>query len=402
LAVVCGTAAVLSLASAGASEQSVHEFRGKGDGSNPQAGLIADVAGNFYGTSAAGGGGAGCNNGKSGCGTVYKITNRGKEKVLYAFQGGCDGALPFGGVVEDLQGNLYGTTSFGGVCNSNEGYGTVFKLSPNGSETVLYAFQGSSDGEGPIGNLTLDSSGNLYGTTEFGGDTAACGGLGCGVVFKVTPSGQETVLYAFQGSTDGFYPLAGVVMDRTGNLFGTAAEGGSQSSNCFDGCGTVFKIAPEGTETTLYAFQGGTDGWLPRSGLMLDSQGNLYGTTSGSAGGNAGTVFEVAPNGSESVLYSFQGGSQGSVPWAGVVMDGSGNLFGTTSSGGGHGCKMYGGCGIIFELTAQGQEQVLHAFHKTEGHFPAASLLIDSQGNLYGTTVEGGKHNRGVVFELKP
>lgn len=397
---VCAILAAVISTQAGASEKVLHKFAGANDGSVPQAGLIADGTGNLYGTTAAGGGGTGCDDGDEGCGTVFEITANGKETVLHAFAGGCDGAFPVGGVESDLQGNLYGTTQGGGICNNEGGYGTIFKLAPGGTESLLYAFQGTTDGNGATGDLFLDQQGNVYGTTEFGGNMTACGGLGCGVVFEVTPTGTETVIHAFQGGTDGLDPLAGVIMDGSGNLFGTT-DGGGGSGNCSAGCGTVFKIAPDGTETVLYAFQGGTDGWLPRSNLVSDGAGNLYGTTEGGGAKGFGTVFEVTPGGSETILYSFQAGSDGELPLAGLARDQNGNLYGTTSYGGSDYCR-HSGCGTVFEVTAKDKEKVLYAFRRgSGGNYPAARLLLGAHGDLYGTTTAGGRGNHGVVFELK-
>ncbi|HEX4157855.1 MAG TPA: choice-of-anchor tandem repeat GloVer-containing protein [Rhizomicrobium sp.] len=395
---VFGILAAIVSAHASTSENVLHKFQGASDGSIPQAGLIADSAGNLYGTTAAGGGGTGCDDSKLGCGTVFEIPVKGKETVLHAFAGGCDGAFPVGVVKNDSQDNLYGTTEGGGICNNDGGYGTVFKLAPGGAESLLYAFQGATDGNAPLGNISLDPQGNVYGATEFGGNVAVCG-FGCGVVFEVTPTGAETVVHAFQGGADGLEPLAGVIMDGSGNLFGTT-DGGGGSGNCPAGCGTVFEIAPDGTETVLYAFQGGTDGAFPRSSLILDGAGDLYGTTEAGGSNGYGTVFEVTPTGSETILHSFKAGSDGDAPLAGLAMDNAGNLYGTTFAGGGTQCK-HVGCGTIFEVTAKGKEKVLYSFHSTHGRNPAAGLLPGAHDKLYGTTMEGGKDNNGVVFELE-
>jgi uncharacterized repeat protein (TIGR03803 family) len=194
-------------------------------------------------------------------------------------------------------------------------------------------------------------------------------------------------------------PLAGVIMDGSGNLFGTT-DGGGGSGNCTVGCGTVFKITPNGTETVLYAFQGSTDGAFPRSSLILDGAGDLYGTTEAGGSNGYGTVFEVTPTGSETILHSFKAGSDGDAPLAGLAMDNAGNLYGTTFAGGGTQCKR-AGCGTIFEVTAKGKEKVLYSFHGTHGRNPAAGLLPGAHDKLYGTTMEGGKDNNGVVFELE-
>jgi len=273
----------------------------------------------------------------------------------------------------------------------------VFEVTVNGSETVLYSFQGTSDGLEPIGNLVRDQSGNLYGATAFGGNMADCGGNGCGVVFKITPANQESVIYTFQGGADGYYPYGGVTMDSGGNLYGTTVMGGSE--NCTNGCGTVFKVTPNGTKSILYAFQGGADGFLPTSSVTLDASGNAYGTTSGGSGYNEGTVFKVSPGGVEMVLYAFHGGADGAIPEAGLVMDKAGNFYGTTYYGGGTNCS-HGGCGTVFKLTPGGKETVLFAFQAQHGRYPDAGLLLAAHGKLYGTTLEGGIKNSGVVFSL--
>jgi uncharacterized repeat protein (TIGR03803 family) len=296
----------------------------------------------------------------------------------------------------DKNGNFYGTTEAGGVCNDDQGYGTVYKLAPDGAESVVYAFKGSSDGSGPAGNLTTDENGNLYGEAD-GGIGTGCNGTGCGVLFEITPKGKETVLYTFQGGSDGAYPSGDVSRDAAGNLFGTTAFGGG-GTNCddADGCGTVFKLAPDGTETILYAFQGGGDGAIPQNGVVADSDGNLYGTTW--TGGNelVGTVFKVTPAGVESVLYSFTRESGGYFPGSGVIFDKAGNLLGTTENGGG------AGGGAVFMLAPDGSETVLHGFGPLQkGRDPVAGLLLGPHGAVYGTTLQGGTSRDGVVFELK-
>lgn len=367
------------------------------------AGLTSDSAGNFFGTTVSGGTGTGCYEGsKYGCGTVFKNSGGGAESILYSFAGGCDGWGPEGGLISDSQNNLYGTTSAGGVCNSDTGYGTIFKLAPSGTETVLYAFQLSADGGVPVGNLVGDGKGNLFGMTAYGGEAGACGGNGCGVVFEIPAAGGETVLHMFQDGMDGSRPAAGLIMDGSGNLFGTTSEGGG--SDCFGGsCGTVFKLTQDGTETILYAFKGGADGCFPMASLISDSAGSLYGTAEGCGAGGYGTVFKVTLGGAETTLYSFRSGLDGELPAAGLVMDHRGNLYGTTLFGGGTGCKKRGSCGTIFEVTVKGKEKekVLYAFSKARGSYPIGGLLLGAHDDLYGTTQTGGNGNHGVVFELK-
>ncbi|HEX4077654.1 MAG TPA: choice-of-anchor tandem repeat GloVer-containing protein [Rhizomicrobium sp.] len=384
-------------AAAHGTEKVLHAFQGGNDGSGPLGNLIRDKVGNLYGTTLEGGGGTECRN-SIGCGTVFQVAPDRTESVLHAFGGGCDGANPYAGLVADKAGNLYGTTQGGGTCNNDEGFGTVYKLAPDGGETVLYAFGGGSDGLAPASNLILEKNDRLYGTTEFGGNMASCGGNGCGTVFEVTPKRKEAVLYAFQGGSDGDGPYGDVIMDKAGNLYGTTLQGGG--TGCYgDGCGTVFKIAPDGSEAVLYAFQGGSDGWLPQNGVVEDAAANLYGTTAAGGTDDGGSVFKVTPDGSESVLYSFQRATGGYDPEAGVILDKAGNLYGTTAFGG-IGCGR-AGCGVAYELAPDGTETPLYAFKGHRGRNPAGDILLDKRGDLYGTTNEGGDDNNGVVFELK-
>ncbi len=326
-------------------------------------------------------------------GMLVPLNSAHAEKVLYVFRHALDGHQPMSGLITDSAGNLYGTTQLGG-----KNYGTVFRLAPDGSETVLYSFAGGSDGAGPLAGLIADSAGNLYGTTAKGGG-AGCGGHGCGTVFKLTPDGTETVLYSFAGGNDGISPVAGLITDSAGNLYGTTQLGGK---NHF---GTVFKLAPDGTETVLYrfCFQGDpcTDGGSPYAGLIKDKAGNLYGTTAEGGTYSGGTVFRLAPDGSETVLYSFARGSDGAYPKAGLIADSAGNLYGTTASGGGTGCGGYG-CGTVFKLAPEGTETVLYAFTGNDGAYPEAGVITDSAGNFYGTTQQGGTNDNGTVFKLAP
>ena len=298
----------------------VHGFSGA-DGSNPQAPVIRDTAGNLYGTTISGG--------TAGLGVVFKINKSNQETVLHSFTGGVDGAHPVAGLVRDPAGNLYGTTLNGGTSNQ----GTVFKVTKTGVETVLYSFSGGSDGGQPYGALVRDSAGNLYGTTSSGGAASL------GTVFKIDPSNTESVIHSFAGgSSDGASPQAGLIRDSAGNLYGTTSQGGGGEVG-----GTVFKIGPTGTETILYTFTGGTDGGEPLASLVRDKKGNLYGTTSAITT-TFGTIFEIAKAGTFSTLYSFSGGSDGSQPYAGLILDSTGNLYGTTRFGG------TGNSGVVFKL----------------------------------------------------
>jgi uncharacterized repeat protein (TIGR03803 family) len=305
----------------------------------------------------------------------------------------------------DSSGNLYGTTFGGGA----SGYGTVFELSPAASgtwtEKFLYSFKGGSyDGLFPFAGLIMDSSGNLYGTTQGGGAS------GWGTVFELSPRGtwNETILYSFSGGNDGATPAAGLIMDSNGNLYGTTVEGGASRN------GTVFELSPPTTadgpwnETVLHAFKGGNDGAAPYAGLIMDSSGNLYGTTGGGGASGWGTVFELSPPTfgplsrpwNETVLYAFKGGNDGVDPLGGLIMDSQGNLYGTTSGG------RALGYGTVFELIqipgvpGAWNETILYAFSGgNDGANPGAGLVM-AQGNLYGTTAGGGASGYGTVFEL--
>jgi uncharacterized repeat protein (TIGR03803 family) len=354
------------------------------DGSAPMAGLVMDAKGNLNGTTYAGG--------TAGYGTVFKLDATGKETVLYSFAGvaGGDGAHPHAGLAVDAQDNLYGTTWVGGCTQPNQtACSTVFKVDATGNETVLFKFSGpNGDGTKPSG-LVLDAEGNLYGTTVVGG---ANGANKDGTVFKLDPVGNETILHTFRmGPTDGANPYGGVVLDAEGNLYGTTARGGR---TIFPG--SVFKLDTTGIETVLHRFAGSPDGANPYAGLVLDAQGNMYGSTYGGGTTGHGTIFKVDSSGDETVLYSFTGTPDGANPYAVLVLDAQGNLYGTTYGGG------TADYGTVFEISATGNETVLHSFGATkgDGKYPYAGLVLDAQGYLYGTTTHGGAHNKGTVFKL--
>jgi uncharacterized repeat protein (TIGR03803 family) len=308
--------------------------------------------------------------------------------VLYTFQGKTDGNTPTGRLVADDAGNLYGTASGGGGPNCNGyGCGVIFEVTPQGQEKVLYAFAGRGDGSLPQGGLIRDKKGNLYGTATTSGT-----GYG-GVVFKITPSGREKVLYAFTNENDGGSPQTGVIRDKEGNLYGTTELFGRYY------CGTIFKLAPDGTETTLYTFTGGNDGFFP-NGLIQDKAGNLYGTTLDGGAHGSGTVFRLASDGTFTVLHAFSGGDDGTQPGAGLIEDEAGNLYGTTDEGG-----PYGG-GAVFKVAPDGTETVLYSFNGGNYAWYPNGLIEDKRGNFYGTTQWGGRkcHGSGCgsVFRLAP
>jgi uncharacterized repeat protein (TIGR03803 family) len=306
--------------------------------------------------------------------------------VLHSF-GGSDGANPIVSLIRDSAGNLYGTAQNGGTSN----LGVVFELPASGTFTVLHSF-GGSDGANPQAALIQDSAGNLYGTTAFGGASNV------GVVFELIARGPTfKVLHNFAGS-DGANPTAGLIRDSAGNLYGTASHGGS----C--GLGVVFELPVSGTFSLLHNFCGGSgDGAYPDAGLVRDSTGNLYSTTSNGGPINGGTVFKLTPSGIFTLMHSFAGGAtDGQQPNAGLIMD-SGSLYGTTQNGGTGPCFLtYSGCGLVFKITPSGTETVLYSFAgpPTDGANPERELIRDAAGNLYGTTAFGGASGAGTVFGL--
>jgi uncharacterized repeat protein (TIGR03803 family) len=337
--------------------------------------------------------------GEYGLGTVFEWTATGTEKVLYSFgsQSG-DGSVPAGGLIFDKENNLYGTAATGGAF----GYGAVFELTATGVEKILYSFGGQpGDGATPVAGLIFDKKGNLYGTTEYGGAHAY------GTIFELSAAGTEKVLYSFGSqSGDGTYPV-GLIFDTKSNLYGTTIQGGDLSCG-YGGCGTIFELTKAGTEKVLYSFSGYPgDGDGPSAGLIFDKKGDLYGTTEyggtyNCIGHGCGTVFELTAAGTEKVLYSF--GSQsddGNYPVAGLNFDKKGNLYGTTYASGSY------NYGTVFELTAAGTEKVLYSFGDFlgDGANPEAGLIFDKEGNLYGTTVYVSDHGYGnigygTVFKL--
>ena len=346
------------------------------DGGYPYGVLVRDTKGNLYGTTYYGG--------SSSAGTVFVVSKTGTETILYNFTGASDGGYPFTGLVRDAKGNLYGTTSSGGA----SGYGTVFKVA-KGVETVLWSFTGgTTDGCYPYQGLVEDKAGNLYGTTE------SCGTTGEGTVFKVSKAGKEKVLHSFAGgSTDGEFPFYGnLTMDKTGNIYGVAEAGGA------DGYGVAYKMNKKGTVTVLYSFAGGTtDGCYPLGSVAVDKTGNVYGTAESCGTGGAGTAWKVSKKGIETVLYSFtDGASDGGYPLSGVARDTKGNVYGTCEVGGAS------GLGTVFEVSKTGTLTLLHSFSGSDGEIPIGGVNLDAKGNLYGTAADGGTDGYGVVWSLTP
>lgn len=337
------------------------------DAQNP--GVLRDSAGNLYGVTAAAGV----------AGIVYKLDPARQETTLYSFVGATGGTNPSSGLVRDANGNFYGTTNAGGAANA----GVLFSVDSAGRERVLYSFTDGADGGTPDGNVVRDSAGNLYGTTFYGG--VASGSAGYGVVYKVDAAGNYSVLYSFKGGADGTNPKGGVVRDPAGNLYGTTLGGAN-------GLGVVFKLDPAGRETVLHAFTGGADGGGPESGVTLDSAGNIYGTTFSGGSAGAGVVFKLDPLGQEIVLYSFSGFGAAGNPYAGVILDPGGNLYGTAVNGG-------LGYGVVYKVDAGGNYSVLYSFTGgADGGIPFAGVVRDSAGNLYGAT----SARSAVVYKLEP
>lgn len=350
----------------------LYSFHGGTDGSTPFAGVLRRGTGTLYGTTTGGG--------ASNAGTVFKLAPDGIETVLYAFTGGNDGSDPSAALIADKAGNLFGTTVFGGAHH----FGAVFKLAPDGTESVLYSFAGQGgDGEEPRYGLIADTSGNLYGTTPTGGTD------GFGTFFGIASDGAETVIHYFYGGYDGAYPDCGLIADKAGHFYGTTTAGGTANA------GTVFRVTPNGKKSTLYNFAGGSDGAHPYGNLIADTAGNLYGTTSAGGELGEGTVYKLTPGGIETVLHSFKYGRDGGVPLSGLVVDSVGNVYGTTTVGGAE------NLGTVFKIAPDGTKTVLHSFGSSGGATPRGELVADKNGNLFGTTSSGGAHGAGAIFKIK-
>jgi len=370
----------------------LHYFKNS-PASSPREALVSDAAGNLYGTTVL----SSRDHCQGGCGVVFRLKRKANGKFHYSivhhFAGSPDGEQPWGNLILDSSGNLYGTTSVGGAY----GYGTVFECSPHGSnwlEKILYSFGPPSDLSDPFAGLVFDAKGNLFGTAGFGGTS------GWGGVFELQPSSEgwkEKILYSFSDGTDGGYPNGDVVLDAAGNIYSTAYQGGT------DGVGLVFQLSPspDGTwaETVLYNFTGGNDGSNPTSGLIFDAAGDLYGTAPDGGNGN-GTAFELVPSMGTwrfSVLHGFVK-SDGSGPVGGLTFDSSGNLYGTTRYGGSN------DLGVLFKLAPSASNwtaTVLQSFNGKNGAKPNGGVILDHDGVIYGITSEGGI-GYGVVFTDKP
>lgn len=419
----CGMVYELSPAGGGAYSETILDSFGTSSNSesNPSGPLAFDSQGNLYGTAETGGNGQNCY--YYGCGTVFKLTKGSggwTESTIYNLTGGADGDSPVSGVFFDAAGNLYGTGA--GYYN----YGGVFILSPNSdgtwSETSPFAFTNLSGGLWEtVGNVALDSSGNIYGAAAVGG-LASCLNFGCGGIYELVHGSSgwtQSDLYDFTDGTDGANPQATVLRDSSGNLYTTTFNGGK-------GVGSVFELSPASSGgwngKAIYDFPLLTEGTMPYAGLTPDGAGNYYGTTA--TGGNnsscgysigCGSVFKLSPNGKggwkETVIYIFTGkNGDGAYPTGNLVFDSGGNLYGTTQTGGAVGtCSYNDYCGTVFKLAPNSNgtwtETVLYAFTgytKGDGSDPIYGLVLDAAGNLYGTTTRGGTYDTGTVFELSP
>jgi uncharacterized repeat protein (TIGR03803 family) len=382
--------ALLAIANAGPAQATTWSFKllyafcaleGCPDGEYPYGGVALDSSGNLYGTTESGG--------AHYEGALFELTRDGKPLVLHAFGASeYDGATPAAGVVLDKSENIFGTTAYGGAY----GVGTVFEQPKHGAFRILTNLQLV---EYPEAGVIVDNAGNLFGTTTEGGAN------GDGAVFEVTPKGVEETLYSFcakSGCTDGETPQASLIRDKSGDLYGTAYAGGE------GGEGVVFTVTPQGNEKVLCDFLAAVNcqaGAKPAAGLITDKAGNLYGTTSAGGTQNLGTVFVISSKDKEKLLYSFcsqTSCTDGEEPAAGLVMDKSGNLYGTTAAGGAR------ESGTVFELSPNGKETVLYNFCEAagcdDGEQPVAGLAMDKSGNLYGTTRSAGSGGGGTVFEL--
>jgi uncharacterized repeat protein (TIGR03803 family) len=407
------TSLVCTLTAAGSAQtfSVLHNFE-LTDGQNPEGVLAKDAAGNLYGTTLFGGE---VTQESIGYGVIFKLAKGSgswKESVLYEFADGADGSNPETGLIAGPGGSGFGAASFGGIFTGgfcpDGGCGTVYEMGRDGKFSVVYGFTGAPDGQQPFSALLKAANGTIYGTTEYGG-TLDCpfNSAGCGTVYEVDASGTEKVIYSFLGPNnglDGANPFSAVVEDAAGNLYGSTVFGGTVNNNLCSpdaGCGTIFELSPNSngtwTETVLYRFQGGADGSYPAVSFFNASDGSIYGTTPNGGNvscgaGGCGTIFKLSlSNGNwvKTVLYQFSG-SNGDEPISPLARDSAGNLYGVTANGGN--CTYYTlGCGVVFRLSSAGKETVLHEFTGNDGLFPAGSVLLDEAvGALYGTTTQGG------------
>jgi uncharacterized repeat protein (TIGR03803 family) len=366
--------------------EKLHSFKYT-DGWSPWAPLVQASDGNLYGTVSSGGNPS-CTGGgySTGCGTVFQITPSGKLTTIFLFDG-TNGSQPFAGLIQAANGDFYGSTTEGGTGNNcAQGCGTIFTVTASGTLTTLYNFN-YTDGAAPTGTLILGTDGNYYGTTSAGGPVDA------GTFFVITPGGTLTTLYTFTGGDDGANPYGSLIQTLDGNFYGTAWDGGA---NQF---GTVFTFTPNGTLTTLHAFDN-TDGSYPYAGLVQGNGGDFYGVTEEGGTNSYGTVFKINPSGKLTTLYSFSGGVDGDTPISTLIQATDGNFYGTASYAG-----LYPNFGTVFEITRTGELTTLFNFDSKDGSYPYAALVQDTNGGFYGTTYDGGGsracvYGCGTVFSL--
>ena len=341
-----------------------------GDGSSNPNGLVQGTDGALYGTAQAGG--------ANSAGTVFRLTPGGGLTNLCSFSGSTDGASPRMPLVQGLDGNFYGTALQGGAA----GLGTLFRVSPAGVLTNLHSFTGGADGSQPFCALARGEDGGLYGSASGGGAS------GYGTIYKLTPAGVFTNLYSFTGAGDGMNPLGPLSRGKDGNIYGTTYKGGGY------GFGTVFKVAVDGTLTTL-AWLDYTNGGYPRSGVVQGSDGNLYGAATYCGAYGFGAVFRVSPKGVLTNLHSFNGTNEGLFPFSALVESVNGNFYGTTAYGG------TWSSGTVFRMTPEGTVATLVMFDGYDGSDPEAPLIEASDGAFYGTTAAGGQGGQGTIFRLR-
>jgi hypothetical protein len=381
---------------------------------NTYSGLVVDSAGNLYGTYDSGGDYTNCFNGCGQVYELVRNSDGSyTQTVIYNFAGGTDGSTP-GGLVIDSAGNLYGATGSGGSDCNVIGCGVVYKLSPSSSigwtETVLYRFSDAARGLYP-GGLVLDGNGNIFGATASGGEGTGCGGSGCGVAFKIAPTSRgnwkESVLYRFAGGAAGFNPVGPLTLDQKGHIYGVLQAGGNTSAACGpNGCGLVFELVNTShgwKEAAIHTFHG-DDGAQPLGGLALDAAGNLYGSTQSGGHLNFGLAFKLSPARGAwkgTLLHNFTGGTDGDYPTSGLVFDKAGNLYGTTAYSNSVDCNDY--CGQVFELSpSSGLWNVKAVFLVPLGYYPSGGLAVDSAGNLFGTALDNHYFSGGAAFEVTP
>ncbi|HEX3666122.1 MAG TPA: choice-of-anchor tandem repeat GloVer-containing protein [Rhizomicrobium sp.] len=353
----------------GSGYQVLYNFAGgAGDGQSPTAEVTLDSSGNIYGTTEGGG--------ANGTGVLFKLTSGGSESILHSFGGSGDGTSPDGAVNIDSSGNIFGTTDYGGSGDN----GTIWELAANGTYSVLHSFA-SNEGNFVRGRMLEGKKGNFFGTALFGGVN------GDGTVFEYA-NGTLTILHAFNGN-DGEFPEHGLATDGKGNAYGATAFGGADDN------GTLYKIASDGTFSTLYNFTGGADGGFIYGAVAADVQGNVYGNTASGGAFGFGTVFKLSPNGTLTTLYSFTGGTDGGSPEGDMLLAGN-YLFSTATSGGDPSC----GCGGVYQIARGGAEKMLQAFTPSGGDGYSAGVTASGK-LLYGTTAGGGTNGDGVVFSLK-